>query len=168
MSVFARNSQNLYPMFHYPFYKRGFFLNSEIKPMYSLCLTLIMSMKRSCLFKRSWCAFNAFCNRHYCFMHYIIAVRIGSEKNNVLCVKIINCNKVYMDYIFKCLHFQQKSSMFWLGAIKGSLIFEMWTCVRSPHWHTVRFWCVRKSFGHLRFLLKVYVSYMKTILNIYF
>lgn len=73
-----------------------------------------------------------------------------------------------MEHDFYCAHFQQKSSLFWPGAIKGSLISAMWTRVRSPHWHTVRFWCVRKSFGHLRFLLKVLISYMETILNIYF
>ena len=176
MSVFARNSQNLYPMFHYPFYKRGFFLNSEIKPMYSLCLTLIMSMKRSCLFKRRWCAFSAFCNLHYSYAKQMFVLCITLLQYLLVLRKIMFCvwrsltvtKFAWTIIIFKCLHFHQKSSMFWPGAIKGSLIFEMWTCVRSPHWHTVRFWCVRKSFGHLWFLLKVYVSYMKTILNIYF
>lgn len=156
-----------------PFYKRIFFIQK-----WRQCTHFVwpwLCQWRGLVFSKGVVVHSMHYNLHYsyakqkkfnvCFMHYIIAVVIGAEKN-VLCVKITNCNKVCMDYILKCLHFQQKSSLFWPGAIKGSPIFEMWARVRGPHWHTVRFWCVRKSFGHLWFLLKVYISYMKTILNI--
>lgn len=173
MFFFARNSRNLYPMFHYPFFIRGLFFIQK----WRYCTHFVwpwLCQWRGLVFSKGVVVHSMHYNLLYSYAKqmFVLCITllqyllIGAEKNNVLCVKIINCNKVCMDYILKCLHFQQKSSLFWPGAIKGSPIFEMWTRVRGPHWHTVRFWCVRKSFGHLWFLLKVYISYMKAILNI--